>query len=257
MKKCIFTLLLIFTSQGFAMPNLPQNIRDFFSEYSGCFLIKNVKTNEVKKFNVEQCEVSRAPYSTFKVLNALIGLETGVVKNKNSILKWDGKKKDFKVWEKDHDLQSAIKVSAIPYFQEIARRVGKVRMDKFLKKVGYGNSKSGTNLERFWLDGPLSVTAFDQLNFVARLQRNDLPFSQSNMNIVKEILVQEQTKDRVFSGKSGSDYHKKEAYWGWFIGSIKSKSQEYVFVTNIKNGKKAWGSKAKKITNKILKAMGI
>ncbi len=71
----------------------------------------------------------RLPASTFKIPNALIALETGVVQDPDKDgFKWDGVTRSIEAWNKDHTLRSAIAVSAFPVFQEIARRIGEERM---------------------------------------------------------------------------------------------------------------------------------
>src|SRR6185312_103191 len=75
----------------------------------------------------------RLPASTFKIPNSLIALETGVVADPDKdIFKWDGVTRSIEAWNKDHTLRSAIAVSAVPVYQEIARRIGQERMQKYV-----------------------------------------------------------------------------------------------------------------------------
>ena len=67
----------------------------------------------------------KLPASTFKIPNSLIALETGVVADPDKdVFKWDGVTRSIEAWNKDHTLRSAIAVSAVPVYQEIARRIG-------------------------------------------------------------------------------------------------------------------------------------
>ena len=67
----------------------------------------------------------RLPASTFKIQNSIIALETGVVGDPDKdVFKWDGVTRSIEAWNKDHTLRSAIAVSAVPVYQEIARRIG-------------------------------------------------------------------------------------------------------------------------------------
>jgi len=258
MHKLIINIFMVILSVPvWAMPHLPKDIKQEFGEFSGCFLIKDLSSNELKVYNKSQCRVAWTPNSTFKILNSLIGLESRVIKDKNMVIKWNGKKQYLKAWEKDHTLESAIKASAVPYYQELSRRVGKERMQAYVKKVNYGNSNIGDVVDRFWLDGPLKITAYEQLDFIERLYKNQLPFSKDNMKTVKEIIVKSTVDGRIFSGKTGSSYDGKNIIWGWFVGHVKNKGKEYVFVANIKGPKETWGRTAMKISDKILMKMGI
>jgi beta-lactamase class D len=55
-----------------------------------------------------ECDRRTLPASTFKIPHALIALQTGVL-TERTVMKWDGAKKDFPAWERDHSLDSAIK----------------------------------------------------------------------------------------------------------------------------------------------------
>src|SRR4029077_20695418 len=80
------------------------------------------------------------PASTFKIPNSLIALETGVVEDPDKdVFKWDGVKRDIEAWNRDHTMRSAIAASAVPVYQEIARRIGQERMQKYVDLFEYGN----------------------------------------------------------------------------------------------------------------------
>lgn len=241
---------------GRKVPTLPEDIKQVFMPYEGCFLAKNLSTGEVVEFNGPQCRVKYQPCSTFKILNALIGLETGILRE-STVIKWDGKRQPVKEWERDHDLAPAIRFSVVPYFQEVARRIGLTRMQNYVSKIGYGNQQIGSVIDRFWLDGPLAINAYEQLGFIERLYEDRLPFSKANMSLVRKLLVQENESGRVFSGKTGSAFNNGAFEWGWFIGDLKrSGGDEFVFAASIA-GTGAKGYTAQKIANQIFEEMGL
>src|SRR5712672_3440055 len=80
------------------------------------------------------------PASTFKIPNSLIALETNVVVDPDKdVFKWDGVVRSIEGWNRDHTLRSAIAASVVPVYQEIARRIGAERMQKYLDLFEYGN----------------------------------------------------------------------------------------------------------------------
>jgi beta-lactamase class D len=88
------------------------------------------------------------PASTFKIPNSLIALETGVVGDPDTdIFKWDGVKRSIEAWNQDHNLRSAIAASAVPVYQEIARRIGAERMQKYVDLFEYGNRNIGGGID--------------------------------------------------------------------------------------------------------------
>ena len=64
----------------------------------------------------------------------------------------------------------------------------------------------GKDVTLFWLDGTLAISADEQISFLEKLSRNHLPLSPRSTEIVKEILILDRKKGRIFSGKTGSGY---------------------------------------------------
>mgnify|MGYP003688591559 CR=1 FL=1 len=143
----------------------PESIKSHFNkEHENCFAIKEIGVKKIFIFKESQCKKRETPYSTYKILHSLIALETRAIKGDKTIIKWDGKKKFLKSWEKDHNINTAIRHSVVPFFQETAKRIGKLRMSKYLSLIKYGNQKVGDKIDRFWLDGPLKVSALSLIH---------------------------------------------------------------------------------------------
>jgi beta-lactamase class D len=137
------------------------------------------------------CGQGFLPASTFKIFNALVGLETGVIDDENHVIEWDGVERRIAGWNEDQDLETAMSRSTVPWFQEMARRIGAERMQHFLDLVGYGNADMSGGIDQFWLRGGLRISPDEQIAFLARLYRGDLPFSERTMRIVKRILLRQ------------------------------------------------------------------
>jgi Penicillin binding protein transpeptidase domain len=106
----------------------------------------------------ERSGEDKLPASTFKVPNSLIALETGVVADPDKdVFKWDGVTRSIEAWNKDHTLRSAIAASAVPVYQEIARRIGAERMQKYVDLLDYGNHNIGGGIDQFWLTGEMRI----------------------------------------------------------------------------------------------------
>ncbi|NJE06794.1 class D beta-lactamase, partial [Thermococcus sp. M36] len=131
------------------------------------------------------------PASTFKIVNSLIGLQTGKIVNEKMIIKWDGVKRWNEAWNKDLTMEEAFKLSAVPYYQEVARRIGKDTMQRWLDSLHYGNKKIGGPIDSFWLNNSLKITADEQLGLVKRLYFDQLPFDKRSQAIVKKVMLQE------------------------------------------------------------------
>ena len=84
-------------------------------------------------------------------MNSLIGLETGVIPDEAYVIKWDGTRYDVPAWNQTHTLKTAIRNSAVWYYQELARRVGKVYI--FATNVGGGDGNKAQEITRNILQG--------------------------------------------------------------------------------------------------------
>ena len=123
------------------------------NKVEGCFGMFNNGTGEFTIYNLERYrDSSFLPASTFKIVNSLIGLQTGVIKNEKMIIPWDGVVRQFPDWNKDLSFYDAFRVSAVPYFQEVAKMIGKETMQFWLDSISYG-SKKNYNKSGYFLAG--------------------------------------------------------------------------------------------------------
>jgi beta-lactamase class D len=175
----------------------------------------------------------RLPASTFKIPNSLIALETSVVQDPDKdIFPWDGVKRDIEAWNKDHTLRSAIAVSAVPVYQEIARRIGQERMQKYVDLFEYGNRDIGGGIDQFWLTGNLRIDPMDQIDFVDRLRRRALPISKRSQDVVCDILPVTKVGASIIRAKSGLT-GKEQGSLGWMVGWAEKDDARTVFALNM------------------------
>ena len=78
-KFCIvISFLLSFCATAKAQEVEYPDLGRFFEGFRGTFVILDVGQNKHIRYNKEQGEKRLTPCSTFKILNSLIGVETGV-----------------------------------------------------------------------------------------------------------------------------------------------------------------------------------
>jgi beta-lactamase class D len=172
-----------------------------------------------------RCTEGFLPASTYKIPNSLIALETGVVPDADFTLAWDGTKYWVEAWNQDHDLRSAIRVSALWYYQELARRIGVERMQSYVDRFDYGNRNLGGGIDRFWLFGELRITPLEQVRFLRKLQERSLPLSARTIDIVRDITTLAKGDGWVLRGKTGGagadDYPEPgHLHTGWLVGWV-------------------------------------
>ena len=164
----------------------------------------------------------------------MIALETGVVENVNTLFKWDGKKRTFRMWEQDLIFKDAFKKSCLPCYREIARDVGLDSMTTYLKKLNYSHNMKidSSSLDIFWIDGKSTITAFGQIDFLSRFYHSKLPISERTEKIVKEIMLVDEQPNYKLSGKTGW-YVNEDDNLGWFVGYVEKGDEVYFMVTNV------------------------
>ncbi len=199
----------------------------------GTFVMLEPAKSRVTVVNGERHTKGYLPASTFKIPNALIALETGVVKDADHpVFKWDGVKREIEAWNKDHTLRTGFRASAVWMFQEIARQITRTRMRVYVLQFGYGNGNIGGNEDSFWLDGSLRISALQQVEFLARFESGRLPVNPKSTEIVKDIMFLEKIGNATLRGKTGW-IPSGENKIGWFVGWVERGGETYFFALNL------------------------
>jgi beta-lactamase class D len=234
-----------------------------FNGHPGAFVLINCAAGETFCSDAADCAEKLPPCSTFKIWNSAIGLETTVVKDPDGpFWKWDGKKRELAAWNKDQTLRSAFAVSCVPAFQNLARNIGKNRMQEWLDKIGYGDRNISAGIDVFWLPKApdrktLLVTPREQAEMVAQLVEEKLPFSAKTLAALKSIMRLKTTERGTLCGKTGTGSDENNEYMlGWFVGYVESCGKTYAFACLLK-GEGLSGKDARAATESILTDLGL
>lgn len=236
--------------------DLGQSFRDLAVD--GSIVIYDKNSDRFYEHNPSRNTTAFFPASTFKIFNALASLETGVIQDDVAVLTWDGIKREIPNWNRDTNLRQAFKDSTVWFYQILARKIGYQRMQQFIDRVEYGNRQIGKaeQIDRFWLDGPLQITPKQQIEFLRRLESNDLPFSQRTLDLVKDIMIVERTPIYTLRGKTGWA-NSVNPNIGWFVGYLQQNNNVYFFATNIAMTSTNDAPKRLEITRRSLKTLGL
>ena len=249
--------------------NRPDFTRFFETEkLVGSFLLYDLKKNAYTAYRFDRCQTGFLPASTFKIANTLIGLETGVLQDENTIMQWDGVRRDIIAWNQDHTLRSAFQVSCVPCYRELARKIGLDRMQTFVGKARYGHMDIHTdNLDQFWLTGKSRISQVEEIDFLRRVHSGDVPFSERNRAILKKVMLLTDAPGYKLYGKTGwattidgvaVDGSKPDV--GWFVGYVEKGADVYFFATNVEHPAPVpdtFISGRRRITEKILAELGV
>ena len=223
---------------------------------TGVFVMFDPATDTMLVSDEARARQRFVPASTFKIPNSLIGLDAGAVARIDEVLPYGGKPQRFKRWEQDMNLRDAIAASNVPVYQELARRIGGERMRAGLKKLQYGNMEVGDVVDRFWLDGPLAISAVEQAEFLHRLATGKVPMNERAVQSVKEITLLEKTDSYALHGKTGWYWPDAGQQIGWWVGWVEREGNVYAFALNIDINSDEDATKRIPIARECLKALG-
>ncbi len=231
-------ILIFFILNFFSSEAPPPDLAQYFQGIDGAFVLYDVKQDKYYRHNTKRCDERLSPCSTFKIPNALIALETGAASDASFTLKWDSLKTPRQNlfnpdWARDHDLRSAMRFSVVWYFQELARRIGEQNYKKFLGQMDYGNQNLAGGLDKFWLANSLKISATEQVEFLKKFYYGQLGLSSRAVDMVKSIIVLEQTGQYKLSGKTGAGPRENGKMLGWLVGYVETDANVYFYALNM------------------------
>lgn len=241
MDRLATSLLLLFTSStalGAPAVARPDWQRHFDQRgVQGTFVLFEPLRDRLQVLDEARARRGFLPASTFKVANAIIGLETGAIADEREAFRWDGKPQWQATWEADHTLGTGMRDSVVWMFQEVARRTGKSRMREWLDRLDYGNRSMAGGIDQFWLQGGLRISALEQVAFLHRLAEGRLPASQRAQRLVRNAMMVEKTREYSLHAKTGTAPGGPNAI-AWWVGWIERRGRvEAVFAINLAPGK--------------------
>ena len=229
-----------------------ENLSPYMLGYDGSFVLFDPEKETYYIFNEKKAKERISPYSTFKIVDSLVALETGVLKDADSVMKWNGTRYPFSEWNQDQTLASAMQYSVNWYFEEMCRQIGKDDMQKYIRILDYGNQDLSGGIRDFWNQSSLKVSPEEQVEILRKIYTDETAFSKSNVDIVKKTIKLSEKNGSTLYGKTGTGLLEGEEGIGWFIGFVEKKENTYIFAANIQGDKQVDGAVARDITLSIL-----
>lgn len=212
-----------------------------FVDRDGCFLISDLKTGKIiSEYNSKRCQERFSPCSSFKIAAALMAFEKRVLKDENQVIKWDGVKRERVELNQDQTPYTWMSNSAIWVTSWIMPQLGKDVIQGFLETFSYGNKDFSGPRKEPWQTSSLKISAHEQLAFISKLWKGELPLAKDTIERTKKIiLVKKLGKNSELYGKTGTGCLEETACMdhpdkmiGWFIGVLKNGEAEYAFAAN-------------------------
>lgn len=233
------------------------DLSSYFGEYEGTFVLYDVGNDAWNVHNMDHAALRVAPNSTYKIYDALFGLEESIITPDASLIEWNNEIYPFEAWNGNQTLQSAMGNSVNWYFQALDQQLGVSALNSYIKRIGYGNEMISGELSSYWLESSLKISPIEQVELLTRFHDNSFDFAPENINAVKDAIRLSSSGAGTFYGKTGTGRIDGQDINGWFIGYIETADNTYFFATNIKADANAAGSNAAEITMSILSDMNI
>ena len=194
------------------------DLSTYFGEYEGSFVLYDLENDAWSIHDKEHATLRVAPNSTYKIYDALFGLEEDIITPENSFIAWDGKNYPFDTWNTDQTLQSAMSNSVNWYFQSLNEQLGVHSVNKYIQQIKYGNENMSGNFSSYWMESSLKISPIEQVELLTKLQNNSFGFAPENINAVKDALCLSSSDAGTFYGKTGTGRVDGQDVNGWFIG---------------------------------------
>ena len=226
----------------------------FFTEVDvqGSIVVLDARDNSEATYvyNVSRSGRRYSPASTFKIPHSLFALDAGLLRDEFQPIQWDGVKRPVEAWNVDQNLRSAMRNSTVWVYERFAKELGDARETAYMRKIEYGNALA-TGDKPFWVEGDLAISSFEQIVFLQRLYRNQLPFQVEHQRLVKDVMVNEAGPDWILRAKTG---------WtgktGWWVGWVEWPSGPVFFALNMDTPNRlADLAKRQSITRNVLRSI--
>ncbi len=181
------------------------------AKVKGCFALME---NGTAQFVISDLSLYKdsafAPLNTFFAVPSLIALDRGYI---------------------NHNSSSWVSADSIAYYQSIIEKIGRADLLKSIDSLHYGKGIVSNDLNTFWKDESLRITADEQLGFIKKLYFNQLPFQKRSQDIYKKMILKEDNASYKLSYIAGALTGPNPAQW--LVGYVEENKHPYFFVMHI------------------------
>ncbi len=208
---------------------------NYFPDIKGCVVIYDENKCHYDIYNEEKSNEAISPYSTFKIVSTLMGLNNGVIRDETSKVGYSGKQYSIDAWNSDLTLKQAMQTSCVWYYRKVIDKIGKEKVLNELRLLNYGNCDisqwEGTDvniepeLNGFWLDSSLKISAREQVEVMKSIFEGKSIYSEDQVDTLKRVMLIDEVNDWKIYGKTGTHANKE----GWYVGVAENMDNRLFF----------------------------
>lgn len=203
-----------------------------------CTIVVDASTGATLRQAGERCDERLTPASTFKVPLSLLGFDSGILLDehrpawpyKDEYQTWND------AWKQTTTPRTWLRDSVVWYSQVLTRTLGAKRFQEYVDRFGYGNRDVSGGLTTAWLSSSLRISATEQVEFVRRMVRRQLPVSASAIERTMAIMPMASAGGWRIRGKTGTGFQRRadgtndpDRQVGWFVGWAERNGRTLVF----------------------------
>lgn len=244
------------------------DFKQAFQDRDACFVLYDLENGKtVSEYNPTRCKERFTPCSSFKIAAALMAFEKGILKDVHQTIKWDGVRHTRREENRDQTPLTWMSDSVKWVTEWIMPQLGPKSIQQLLKSFSYGNEDFSGGIKDAWVTSSLKISAYEQISFLTKIWKGDLPLSRNAIDRTKEIIFIKKLGNSDLYGKTGTGCLEGRACMnrpgkmiGTFVGVLKSGKSTYVFASNasdLKDQLQPAGPRLKSTTIEILKSLGL
>lgn len=235
-------------------------VSEAFGGRTGALIILDTPTGRIIDAAPTQSATPRPPCSTFKIWNALLGIERGLITSADQPFhEWDGTPHPIADWNRDLTFHEAFQASCVPAFQDLARRIGPDAMNAWLRAIHYGDRNTSSGLDVFWLPAegrqPVLITPSEQAELIRKLLAGEIPASPKSRALLREVMLARTSVHGTLYGKTGTGRLSPDANVGWYVGWVESNGSTRPFACVLVE-KGVMGKDARALVENTLEKLG-
>ncbi len=177
-----------------------KDLSAYFKNIHGAAVLYSPHKQNLQVYNAHLASTQTSPFSTFKIISTLLGLDAGIITDQSSKMQYNGTQYWLDAWNKDVNLQEAFSVSCVWYYHQLIYTLQPSDVAKFLQKMHYGNedisawkgngSNAKAELNGFWLGSSLKISPLEQVRVLANIFENRLAIEKKNILLLQDIMLQ-------------------------------------------------------------------
>lgn len=219
--------------------------------HADCTLVADAATSRVLRED-GSCDTRITPASTFKIAIALMGYDAGFLVDEHApVQHW--RRGDVlwnPAWRADTDPSRWVRDSVVWYSQRVTAALGPARFARYAADFRYGNAdvsgdpKLHDGLKFAWIDSSLRISPREELLFLERVVRRELPVSARAYDMTARITAMPGANGGwEIHGKTGAGFPvaadgrtDHDHGYGWFVGWASKDGRTFVFVRQTQDG---------------------